>query len=299
MQNLRTVINYKPFSHFGAFSNKCTKSKKSHLKSDTGAYLFGFNGKENDDEVKGGGGQQDYGMRIHDTRLGRFLSVDPISYSYPMLTPYQFASNRPIDGVDLDGLEYATFTILVVDGKVIDIAVTTDYELKNENTKGPGIQYDYVYVNSVENTVQTKSEFKKNLHGIYQGGDNPKLPKIGGSPSVVFDDYSLEPIDETDATAKQHDKDYDKVEVAGVSGILSDKSTEANVKYIYAAKKIVDKYVKGEKDAITGKPVTKETKEAAEFGMYWFITAEDYKGKDEYGNPKDANPIDFDPGQKY
>ena len=23
-----------------------------------------------------------------------------------MLTPYQFASNRPIDGVDLDGLEY-------------------------------------------------------------------------------------------------------------------------------------------------------------------------------------------------
>jgi hypothetical protein len=33
------------------------------------------------------------------------LSVDPLTPEYPELTPYQFASNRPIDGVDLDGLE--------------------------------------------------------------------------------------------------------------------------------------------------------------------------------------------------
>ena len=69
-------------------------------------YRYGFNGKENDNEVKGEGNQQDYGMRIYDSRLGRFLSVDHIASSYPMLTPYQFASNRPIDGIDLDGMEY-------------------------------------------------------------------------------------------------------------------------------------------------------------------------------------------------
>ncbi len=69
-------------------------------------YRYGFNGKENDNEVKGAGNQQDYGMRIYDPRLGRFLSVDPITKSYPMLTPYQFASNEPISGIDLDGLEY-------------------------------------------------------------------------------------------------------------------------------------------------------------------------------------------------
>ena len=72
-----------------------------------GAYRYGFNGKENDNEIKGEGNQQDYGMRIYDTRLGRFLSVDPITQEYPELTPYQFASNRPIDGIDLDGMEYA------------------------------------------------------------------------------------------------------------------------------------------------------------------------------------------------
>jgi len=71
-----------------------------------GNYRYGFNGKENDNEVKGEGNQQDYGMRIYDPRVGRFLSVDPLTKKYPMLTPYQFASNRPIDGVDLDGAEY-------------------------------------------------------------------------------------------------------------------------------------------------------------------------------------------------
>jgi RHS repeat-associated protein len=68
-------------------------------------YRYGFNGKEEDDEVKGDGNQQDYGMRIYDTRLGRFLSMDPLSKSYPMLSPYQFAGNSPTSGIDLDGEE--------------------------------------------------------------------------------------------------------------------------------------------------------------------------------------------------
>lgn len=44
-------------------------------------------------------------MRIYDPRVGRFLSVDPITSKYPELTPYQFASNTPIQAIDLDGLE--------------------------------------------------------------------------------------------------------------------------------------------------------------------------------------------------
>ena len=41
----------------------------------------------------------------------RFLSTDPLTKSFPMLTPYQYASNRPIDGIDLDGLEYVNATL--------------------------------------------------------------------------------------------------------------------------------------------------------------------------------------------
>lgn len=70
-----------------------------------GRYRYGFNGKENDNEGKGEGNEQDYGMRVYDPRLGRFLSVDPLQKTYPELTPFQFASNSPIASVDLDGLE--------------------------------------------------------------------------------------------------------------------------------------------------------------------------------------------------
>jgi RHS repeat-associated protein len=69
------------------------------------AYRFGFNGKENDNDVKGYGGQQDYGMRIYDPRVGRFLSTDPLQKQFPDLTPYQFSGNTPIQAIDLDGLE--------------------------------------------------------------------------------------------------------------------------------------------------------------------------------------------------
>jgi RHS repeat-associated protein len=79
--------------------------------------VYGFNGKENDNEVKGDGNQQDYGMRIYDPRLGRFLSVDPLMKEYPELTPYQFASNTPIQGIDLDGEEVYHYTLLLQDGK--------------------------------------------------------------------------------------------------------------------------------------------------------------------------------------
>jgi RHS repeat-associated protein len=72
-------------------------------------YRFGFNGKENDNDVKGFGSQQDYGMRIYDPRVGRFLSLDPLTKDYPELTPYQFASNTPIWATDLDGKEARFF----------------------------------------------------------------------------------------------------------------------------------------------------------------------------------------------
>ena len=68
---------------------------------------FGFNGKENDNDVKGFGNQQDYGMRIYDPRIGRFLSVDPLTRRFPYYTPYQSSGNDPIRFIDLDGMEKA------------------------------------------------------------------------------------------------------------------------------------------------------------------------------------------------
>lgn len=41
----------------------------------------------------------------YDARLCRFLSLDPLTGSYPELSPYQFAGNTPIEATEIDGLE--------------------------------------------------------------------------------------------------------------------------------------------------------------------------------------------------
>lgn len=72
------------------------------------SYRFAFNGKERDTDGLGDQTHYDYGFRIYNPEIARFLSVDPISPEYPELTPYQFASNTPIQAIDVDGLEATT-----------------------------------------------------------------------------------------------------------------------------------------------------------------------------------------------
>jgi RHS repeat-associated protein len=67
------------------------------------SYKYGFNGKEKDDEVKGGGNSLDFGMRIYDSRLGRWSTIDPYYREYTSISPYSFALNKPIIYVDSDG----------------------------------------------------------------------------------------------------------------------------------------------------------------------------------------------------
>ncbi len=67
-------------------------------------YRYGFNGKELDKETSSTT-TYDYGFRIYNPALGRFLSVDPLTKGYPWYTPYQFAGNKPIAFIDLDGKE--------------------------------------------------------------------------------------------------------------------------------------------------------------------------------------------------
>ncbi len=47
----------------------------------------------------------DYGFRNYDPQIGRFPQLDPLTWEYPELTNYQYASNNPIKNIDLDGLE--------------------------------------------------------------------------------------------------------------------------------------------------------------------------------------------------
>ena len=70
------------------------------------SYRYGFQGQEQDDEVKGTGNHIHFTFRGYDTRSGRMWSVDPLAPEYPWNSPYAFSENRVIDGVELEGLEY-------------------------------------------------------------------------------------------------------------------------------------------------------------------------------------------------
>jgi RHS repeat-associated protein len=78
-------------------------------------YRYGFNGKELDNST--GEGNLDFGARIMDVRLGRWLSTDPKTSKYPGWSPYNFAINNPINVIDPDG-EDIIFIVRNNDGSV-------------------------------------------------------------------------------------------------------------------------------------------------------------------------------------
>ncbi|MDQ6609044.1 MAG: hypothetical protein M3Y85_04405, partial [Bacteroidota bacterium] len=85
-------------------------------------YRYGFNGKENDNDIEGERNSYDYGLRIYDPRIGKFLSIDPLDKKFPYWSPYHFAGDNPIRFIDLDGGEILDpFTKWVMTDVVITI----------------------------------------------------------------------------------------------------------------------------------------------------------------------------------
>jgi RHS repeat-associated protein len=152
-----------PSSHIS--STKAQISGQGALFSST--HRFTFNGKESDSEVKGEGNQQDYGMRIYDNRLGRFLSVDPLFSGFPWWTPFQFAGNSPIDGIDLDGLEYLDSDEAVIEFKFgllrlkLENFMPTNRAAWNRHNISDNWQVDKIGLDQTVATVQFRLEDTK------------------------------------------------------------------------------------------------------------------------------------------
>ena len=65
------------------------------------SYRYSFNGKEKENEIASG--DLDFGARICDARLGRWLSMDNYSSAYPDLSPFSFSGNVPTYIIDAGG----------------------------------------------------------------------------------------------------------------------------------------------------------------------------------------------------
>lgn len=166
-------------------------------------YRYEFNGKENDKDISEGG--QDYGMRISDNRLGRFLSEDPITKKYPELTPYQFASNRPIDGIDEDGLEYSPA------GRSNDPKQTA----RESTSVSPG----YCPISPAE---KSKNDLNINLVGKYISDQNATLK----ARSTVFQQTPATVSEATKQGRREHHMDPETGEKTFFGKIFETKKYE-------------------------------------------------------------------------
>ncbi len=82
-------------------------------------YRNGFNGKEKVNEITGNSSDYDFGARIYDARIGRWLSVDPKAADAPDWSPYRAFFCNPIQNTDPTGMLESTHTD--EDGNVIAV----------------------------------------------------------------------------------------------------------------------------------------------------------------------------------
>ena len=96
LDSTAAIISYEEYYPFGSSSYRSGRNN-----AETSLKRYRYVGKERDDET----GLYYYGARYYASWLARFVSVDPLKDDYPYYTSYQYAGNKPINNIDLDGLE--------------------------------------------------------------------------------------------------------------------------------------------------------------------------------------------------
>ena len=150
------------------------------------SYRYGFNGMPKDDEVKGEGNSLDFGARIYDSRVARWLSVDSWDYKYAWQTPYAYYANSPIAQIDYLG-------------KGADDPVTHEVK-KGETLSGISDLYgvtveDLAKMNNIEDihkiqigqvlSVNPEVDFSNNPKGGYQNPNNSEGTQV--SPNYLVE----------------------------------------------------------------------------------------------------------------
>ena len=118
------------------------------LRSAIGGYRYFFNGQEADNEVLGEGALHAFEYRMHDTRIGRFWSVDPLAGKFPWNSVYAFAENSPIGFLELEGLETVRFG-----SKVVNFTGMSKEHVKSELKKYDKYHHGNISANEIMSTA--------------------------------------------------------------------------------------------------------------------------------------------------
>jgi RHS repeat-associated protein len=115
-----TVVSASDYYPFGSTMPGRTFSSED--------YQYGFNGKEKDQNGEFGSIHYDFGARMYNPEIGRWLSTDPVHKNY--ISPYNYSRNNPINYIDPDGRDEIHFYQRLGGGYSVQIVLTGDDEVK-------------------------------------------------------------------------------------------------------------------------------------------------------------------------
>ena len=192
-----------------------------------GGYRFGFNGMEHETEIYGEGNAYNFGARIYDSRIGKWLSVDPLQKKYSYLSTYNFVANNPILFIDPDGQKI-----------VINEPIGSDNYIKLDNAlKIFQKTHPLVYKRLDDSPINVNySMGRLNKSNVYEAGYTESFDQgharvsYEADASIKFNDGRLETWTTTEERNAQKEKgetvDYfkkvDPSEVEGKMLIIGD-----------------------------------------------------------------------------
>lgn len=158
-------------------------------------YRFGFNGKEQDFSFHNAAGQvYDFEARMYDARLGRFMSIDPLTNRFPAYSPYLFGNNNPILNIDVDGKAGDAYLLLFTLKAAPKVVVATEKAVNaynNFSDKAGAFVGNYL-----NNFAPPKGSIDNDYKGPFAAGNNDgantgTMTKEDVHASLTVASYSL------------------------------------------------------------------------------------------------------------
>jgi len=160
-------------------------------------YRFTFQGQEGDSEVKGEGNSYTTEFRQLDPRLGRWLSIDPMSEKFPHQSPYAAFDNNPLNIIDPNGAEGREpqepvdesrahikyhYSTQVVDGRTVYLKkytyhnvrlnLKTKYDIQNSVDQGYGSGWTPIDRKTYQNDARRQYRYAFDPNRIVVGARN-------------------------------------------------------------------------------------------------------------------------------
>ena len=224
----------------------------------SGEYRYGFNGKEKDDKGEWGGEYltsatccdsegnviinytlqksqtyYDYGFRIYNPGIAKFLSVDPLVSKYPAYSPYSFSANSPVLFSDPDGKDIIIKRIAGggEDGKDL-ILITVNARIVDKTTTNQQIM-------ALQNKLQRRQ--RRRGKGLKKK-DAARLKMLESHKDYIENEVALEVVRQLDKAFSGQgnlvDWKFDK-EGSSISFAKTEDEIKSNDNVLYAVDNVV------------------------------------------------------------